>query len=59
MSYMFSDCRSLTGLDLRSFDLGKVTSKGNMFSGCGVTTANGGPCIGYAKDAANKLLNRL
>ena len=56
MGSMFSGCSGLTSLDLRSFDLGKVTSKENMFTDCGATTANGGPCKGYAKDAATKPL---
>ena len=34
MSRMFSDCPSLTSLDLSSFDTAKVTDMGEMFKGC-------------------------
>ena len=32
--YMFSDCSSLTSLDLSDFDTSKVTNMRDMFSGC-------------------------
>ena len=34
MQYMFSQCRSLTSLDVSKFDTSSVTNMGSMFSGC-------------------------
>ncbi len=34
MSYMFSDCKNLTTLDMRNFDTSKVTDMHNMFEWC-------------------------
>jgi surface protein len=34
MSYMFYNCRSLTGVDLTHFDTQKVTDMSHMFDGC-------------------------
>ena len=39
MSYMFSDCSSLTSLDLSSFNTSKVTNMGTMFSYCSKLTS--------------------
>ena len=38
MSAMFSNCSSLTNLDLRSFDTSKVTNMRWMFYGCSKLT---------------------
>ena len=35
MSYMFSQCLSLKSLDIRNFDMGKVTNSSGMFSNVG------------------------
>ena len=35
MSYMFSECSSLTTLDLSKFDTGNVTDMNSMFQKCG------------------------
>ena len=39
MSYMFSDCRTLTSLDLSSFDTANVTNMSYMFNSCYVLTS--------------------
>ncbi|MCI5984257.1 MAG: BspA family leucine-rich repeat surface protein [Firmicutes bacterium] len=39
MSSMFSDCSSLTTLDLSSFNTSKVTSMNNMFNNCSSLTS--------------------
>jgi surface protein len=38
MNYMFSDCNSLTTLDLSSFDTSKVTNMSYMFDSCSSLT---------------------
>ena len=38
-AYMFSNCKNLTELDLRSFDTSNVTNMGGMFSGCSKLTS--------------------
>ncbi|CCY93187.1 putative uncharacterized protein [Firmicutes bacterium CAG:884] len=39
MGYMFSYCRSLTSLDLSSFNTSKVTDMSDMFAGCSSLTS--------------------
>ena len=39
MSYMFSDCSSLTSLDLSNFNTNNVTNMGSMFFGCSSLTS--------------------